>query len=240
MLKKGLMMLSMLMAVSLNIQADNLDELKQQLEKALPDTDIQNLQAVDDTGLYEGVINGEVLYFTADGRYVMQGDLVSLETRSNITEQRRVSLRKAVIDSLDEKNMIIFEPEKTDYTLTVFTDIDCGYCRKMHSQMQQYNDLGIRIRYMAFPRGGLESESYDDAVNVWCAKDRRQAMTLAKSGKKLDKTSCDNPVKDEFETGQMLGVRGTPSIFLENGQMLPGYVPPEKLRDILDEHLGQS
>jgi thiol:disulfide interchange protein DsbC len=240
MLKQGLMVLSMVLAVSLQTQADDVDALKAKLKETLPDANIEQLKAIDNTGLYEGVINGEVLYFTADGRYVMQGDLVSLETRSNVTEQRRVSLRKAVIDDLDEKDMIIFEPKKTKYTLTVFTDIDCGYCRKLHSEMQQYNDLGIRIRYMAFPRGGLESESYDDAVNVWCAKDRQKAMTQAKSGKQVAELSCDNPVKEEFETGQMLGVRGTPSIFLENGQMLPGYVAPKKLRSILDEHLGQS
>ncbi|MEC9313574.1 MAG: DsbC family protein, partial [Pseudomonadota bacterium] len=201
---------------------------------------IDGLKKVDNTQFYEGVINGEILYFSADGRYVFQGELVSLESRTNLTEQRRVSMRKDIIDGLDEKDMIIFEPEKTAHTLTVFTDIDCVYCRKMHSEIEQYQDLGIRIRYMAYPRGGIGSESYDDAVTVWCNEDRRDAMTRAKAGEELEAKTCDNPVKAEFETGQKLGVQGTPALFMENGQMLPGYVPAERLKEILEQTSGQS
>ncbi len=220
--------------------AEEADKLKQQLEQTLPGVTIDGLKKVDNTQLYEGVINGEILYFSADGRYVLQGELVSLESRTNLTEQRRVSMRKDIIDGLDEKDMIIFEPEKTAHTLTVFTDIDCVYCRKMHSEIEQYQDLGIRIRYMAYPRGGIGSESYDDAVTVWCHEDRRDAMTRAKAGEELEAKTCDNPVKAEFETGQKLGVQGTPALFMENGQMLPGYVPAERLKEILEQTSGQS
>lgn len=220
--------------------AEEVDKLKQQLEQTLPGVTIDGLKKVDNTQFYEGVINGEILYFSADGRYVFQGELVSLESRTNLTEQRRVSMRKDIIDGLDEKDMIIFEPEKTAHTLTVFTDIDCVYCRKMHSEIEQYQDLGIRIRYMAYPRGGIGSESYDDAVTVWCNEDRRDAMTRAKAGEELEAKTCDNPVKAEFETGQKLGVQGTPALFMENGQMLPGYVPAERLKEILEQTSGQS
>lgn len=221
------------------VQAAEIDDLKQQLNKALPNLSIDTLQEVDNTGLYEGVINGEVVYFSADGRYVLQGELVSLESRTNLTEQRRISLRKGLLEDLNEKDMIIFEPEQVQHTLTVFTDIDCVYCRKMHSQIDQYQDLGIRIRYMAYPRGGIGSESYDDAVTVWCNDDRHDAMTRAKSGEELEAKTCDNPVEAEFNVGRQLGVQGTPALFLESGQMLPGYVPPERLKTILDES-GQS
>lgn len=220
--------------------AEEADKLKQQLEQTLPGVTIDGLKKVDNTQFYEGVINGEILYFSADGRYVFQGELVSLKSRTNLTEQRRVSMRKDIIDGLDEKDMIIFEPEKTAHTLTVFTDIDCVYCRKMHSEIEQYQDLGIRIRYMAYPRGGIGSESYDDAVTVWCNEDRRDAMTRAKAGEELEAKTCDNPVKAEFETGQKLGVQGTPALFMENGQMLPGYVPAERLKEILEQTSGQS
>lgn len=220
--------------------AEEADKLKQQLEQTLPGVTIDGLKKVDNTQFYEGVINGEILYFSADGRYVFQGELVSLESRTNLTEQRRVSMRKDIIDGLDEKDMIIFEPEKIAHTLTVFTDIDCVYCRKMHSEIEQYQDLGIRIRYMAYPRGGIGSESYDDAVTVWCNEDRRDAMTRAKAGEELEAKTCDNPVKAEFETGQKLGVQGTPALFMENGQMLPGYVPAERLKEILEQTSGQS
>lgn len=215
--------------------AGEADALQKQLAKTLPGVTIDHLQPVADTGLYEGVINGEILYFSADGQYVLQGELVSLESRTNLTEQRRVSLRKSILSGLNERDMIIFEPEETKHTLTVFTDIDCVYCRKMHSEIDQYQDLGIRIRYMSYPRGGIGSEAYNHAVTVWCADDRQDAMTRAKAGEELAAKTCDNPVKAEFEIGQKMGVQGTPALFLESGQMLPGYVPPERLKQILDE-----
>lgn len=237
MLKYAILVLSLL-GVSV-VHADN-DELRKKIEKSLQDVKVNSLKAIDDTGLYEAVINGQILYFSKDGRYVIQGDMVSLDSRTNLTEQRRVSLRKEALDKLDEKDMIIFGPEKAKYTITVFTDIDCGYCRKMHSEMEKYNDLGIRVRYMSFPRGGIGSKSYDDAVNVWCAADRQKAMTKAKQGQEIASKTCVNPVKTEFELGQQLGVQGTPSIFLESGQILPGYLPPEKLIQVLDENSKKS
>ncbi|BDZ73155.1 hypothetical protein GCM10025856_08740 [Methylophaga marina] len=237
MLKYAILVLS-LFGVSV-VNADN-DELRKKIEKSLPDVKVTSLKAVDDTGFYEAVINGQILYFSKDGRYVIQGDMMSLDSRINLTEQRRVSLRKDALAKLDEKDMIIFGPQKAKYTITVFTDIDCGYCRKMHAEMEKYNDLGIRVRYLSFPRGGIGSKSYDDAVNVWCAADRQKAMTKAKQGQEIPTKTCANPVKAEFELGQQLGVQGTPSIFLESGQNLPGYLPPEKLIQVLDENSSQS
>jgi thiol:disulfide interchange protein DsbC len=215
-------------------QADEAD-LKQRLQKVLPDLDVEQIRPLDNTGLYEAVINGDVVYFSADGKYVFQGDVVSLETRESVTENRRISLRKDILDTLEEKDMIIFEPKKTEHTLTVFTDIDCGYCRKLHSQMDEYNDLGIRIRYMAFPRAGIGSKAYDEAVNVWCAEDKNKAMTMAKAGQNVDSKTCDNPVKADYEIGRKMGVSGTPAMFTETGHSLPGYVPPKKLKAILDK-----
>jgi len=209
--------------------------LQTKLQEIMPDLVIDEIQALDNTGLYETVINGQVIYFSADGRYVFQGEVVELATRENVTEQRRVSLRQSILKDLNEKDMIIYGPDKADYTLTVFTDIDCGYCRKMHQQMDEYNALGIRIRYMAYPRGGIDSESYDKAVSVWCADDRAKALTMAKQGESLDAKTCVNPVRAEFEIGHKLGVTGTPSMFLESGQSLPGYIAPKRLKAILDE-----
>jgi len=238
MLKPLLLALPLLFATVAG--AAEVDKLKEQLAKSLPGVTIENLQKIDSLGLYEGVINGEVLYFSADGQYALQGELVALATRTNLTEQRRVSLRQAILKGLDEKDMIIFEPEKTEHTLTVFTDIDCVYCRKMHSEIEQYKELGIRIRYMSYPRGGIGSKSYDDAVTVWCDDDRQAAMTRAKSGEELEAKTCENPVEAEFNIGRQLGVSGTPALFMESGQMLPGYVPPERLKAILDEASNQS
>ncbi|MCL5975150.1 MAG: thioredoxin fold domain-containing protein [Gammaproteobacteria bacterium] len=223
-------------------QADDMTKLKAELKKQLPDMQLQSLEPVGKTGLYEGIIDGRIYYFTADGKYLLQGDLLALESRENITEARRLELKKAILDDLNEDSLIIFAAKKPDYTVTIFTDIDCGYCRELHRQVKDYNKLGISIRYMAYPRAGAESESANKLIEVWCAKDQQKAMTDAKAQREVKKTSlCENnPVAEHFEIGGKLGVRGTPAIFLEDGQMLPGYVPPKKLREILDEYLGSS
>ena len=210
--------------------ADN-TEMRNKLKAIMPGVEIGSIEPLDNTGLYETVINGEIIYFSKDARYVFQGDVISLETRKNITENRRVSLRKQALSSVDEKDMIIYKPKKTKYTLTVFTDIDCAYCRKLHSQMAEYNALGIRIRYMAFPRAGLDSESFNKAVDVWCDKDRHQAITDAMNDKQVNSSSCNAPVKAQYELGRRLGVSGTPAIFLESGELIPGYVPPKRLKE---------
>jgi len=218
------------------IQTKDDSEIQTKLETIMPGVKIDSVSALSNTGLYEAVINGEIVYFTNDLRYVIQGDVVSLETRQNITENKRINLRKQALASLKEADMIVYEPtKKTEHTITVFTDIDCGYCRKLHQQMADYNDLGIRIRYMAFPRAGVDSESFDKAEDVWCSDDREQAMTDAKAGVTVETKTCNSPVKAQYELGRKIGVQGTPALFLESGQMLPGYVPPKRLKQMLDE-----
>ena len=234
MLKHFSLYFSLLATISL-AQADVV--LKDKLEALLPGMVVQTLEPLENTDLYEALVGGEIVYFSKDGRYVFQGDIIDIESRQNITENKRRGLKKEQIDSFNEADMIIFEPEKTKHTLTVFTDIDCGYCRKLHQQMSEYNALGIKVRYMAFPRSGLDSESFDKAVSVWCADDRKQAMTDSKSGSNIKVNSCDNPIKDHFEAGRRLGVTGTPALFLESGQLLPGYIPPMRLIQILDEQV---
>ena len=192
-------------------------------------------------GLYEVVIGGQVLYLSEDGRFVVQGDILDLGSRANLTDQRRGGLRGKAIAAVGENNMVVFGPQgPVKHTVTVFTDIDCGYCRKMHSQMADYNKEGIKIRYLLYPREGIGSESYDKAVSVWCAADRQDAMTKAKRGENVEKKTCDNPVTAQYELGQKLGVRGTPSLILENGDLLPGYVPPTQLAQLLAEQKDQG
>ena len=234
MLKHFSLYFSLLATISL-AQADVV--LKDKLEALLPGMVVQTLEPLENTDLYEALVDGEIVYFSKDGRYVFQGDIIDIESRQNITENKRRGLKKEEIDSFNEADMIIFEPEKTKHTLTVFTDIDCGYCRKLHQQMSEYNALGIKVRYMAFPRSGLDSESFDKAVSVWCADDRKQAMTDSKSGSSIKVNSCDNPIKDHFEAGRRLGVTGTPALFLESGELLPGYIPPMRLIQILNEQV---
>jgi thiol:disulfide interchange protein DsbC len=129
--------------------------------------------------------------------------------------------------------MLIFSPDKPTHTITVFTDIDCGYCRKLHHEMADYHAKGIRVRYLMFPRSGVNSPSYDKAVSVWCSEDRNDSLTKAKNGKDPAPRTCDNPVQNHMAMGRSIGVQGTPSIVFEDGRVIPGYVPAERLAAML-------
>lgn len=211
----------------------DLSHMQAILNGAKPDA----ITATAIAGLYEVVVGGQVLYLSEDGRFAIQGDILDLSARANLTESRRGELRGAAINGVGENNMVVFAPTgEVKHTVTIFTDIDCGYCRKMHGQMAEYNKEGIKIRYLMFPREGVNSESFNKAVSVWCADNRPEAMTKAKRGETVVNKTCDNPVKAQFELGQKLGVRGTPSLILESGEMIPGYVPPTQLAQMLAEN----
>jgi thiol:disulfide interchange protein DsbC len=185
-------------------------------------------------GLLMVQINGDIVYATADGKYLIQGRVVDMETREDLTEGAKSEVRRELLASVDSTKQITFAPEKPAYDLMVFTDIDCGYCRKLHAQMAEYNQQGIAIHYMAFPRAGVGSLSYEKAVSVWCASDQRAALTQAKLGEEPAPAQCDNPIDEQYQLGLDLGVSGTPSLLTADGQMIPGYVPPDQLRERLD------
>lgn len=185
-------------------------------------------------GLYEVVLGPHVFYVSADGRHMLQGDLVDMASGRNLTQpEREAALRKA-IDGIGEDNMLIFSPDKPRHTITVFTDIDCGYCRKLHHEMADYHAKGIRVRYLMFPRTGVNSPSYDKAVSVWCSDDRNDSLTRAKNGTDPAPKRCDNPVEAHMDLGRNIGVQGTPSIVFEDGRVLPGYVPADRLAAMLE------
>lgn len=219
--------LSAVLILSTASQAEpNLEQLKQ----VTANQPLDSVEPAPIPGWYEVQFGGQFLYLSADGRYVLQGDLMDLATATNLTEQKRDGQRQQIIAELGEDKMIIFDPPgEVKHTISVFTDIDCGYCRKMHSEMDSYLDQGFRVRYLAFPRAGVNSESYDKAVWAWCADDPQEAITRAKLGKSIPPKTCDNPVTEEYNLGIQLGVRGTPSIVTESGQMIPGYVPAARL-----------
>ncbi len=187
------------------------------------------------SGIYEVLAGPHVVYVSADGRYMFQGELVDMATGNSLTEPRRRETTLAALQAINEKDMIIYEPEKTKHTITVFTDIDCGYCRKLHNEMSEYLDAGIRVRYMMYPRAGKGSNSYNKAVAVFCADDRNKALTEAKNGKPVDMKTCDAPIDAHMLLVKKLGARGTPFIVFENGQTQPGYVPAKQMAKVLDQ-----
>ena len=185
-------------------------------------------------GVSEVLIGPRLMYISNDGKYLLQGSLIDLKTRTDISEERRNGIRMDALNELGEEKMIVFPAKEQKHTITVFTDIDCGYCRKLHGEMDKYNAEGITVRYLMFPRAGIDSPSFNKAVTVWCSKDQQDAMTRSKSGENLPNASCDNPIKEEYELGQLLGVQGTPAIIMEDGAMLPGYVPAARLAKVLE------
>jgi len=191
-------------------------------------------------GLLMVQVGGDIVYATADARYMVQGRLVDMETMEDLTEGAKSEVRRELLATADAGSQITFAPSEPVYDLTVFTDIDCGYCRKLHNQIDEYNQQGIAIHYMAFPRAGIGSHSYDKAVSVWCAGDPRSALTKAKQGAEPDPAQCDNPIDEQYQLGRELGVTGTPSLLTAQGEMIPGYVPPEQLRARLDQMAAAS
>lgn len=209
-------------------------EVLKAVENVVPGVKPDRVNPAPIPGLYELVYGPHIVYVTPDGRYMVRGDVVDLAKRENLTETKRKQARLAAINALGDDSMIVFTPQKTNHLVTVFTDIECGYCRRLHQQMAEYNRLGIAIRYLAFPRAGVPSDTYDQMVSVWCADDPQQAMTTAKAGKRVEPKQCTNPVRKHYELGQAVGVRGTPTMILDDGEVLPGYVPPAQLVQMLE------
>ena len=192
--------------------------------------------SVSESGI-EGVLlvelaGGGLLYGTADGRHVIEGSLYRLGDGGivNLTEQRRAVKRRELLAEVDAEDMLIFSPEEPPKaSVAIFTDVDCGYCRKLHMEMDELNALGIEVRYLAFPRAGPGSRSYEKIVSAWCAKDAQRAITELKMGRSIPDRTCANPVAEQYQLGQAMGVTGTPAIITEDGTLLPGYVPAAEL-----------
>jgi thiol:disulfide interchange protein DsbC len=232
-------MILMALVLPAGLQAGPTDVagIRQQLEKIIPGEKPDSITESPISGLFEVLYGPEVFYVSKDGRYVLQGDLYDAgQQLVNLTEEKRTIGRRELIESLDEKSMIIFRSRKPKHTVTVFTDVDCAYCRKLHHQMADYNRAGITIRYLSFPRTGINTPSYFKAVSVWCADDRNAAITNAKNGAEPEPKDCINPVKEHMAVAAKIGVSGTPTLVLEDGTMLPGYVDPKRLAEILDHH----
>ncbi len=208
--------------------------IKKSLSEFMPRAQIDSIRPAEIKGLYEVVTGGSIFYASEDGRYLLQGQMYDAFSKKNITENKLANVRKQELEKVGEKNMIIFKPETSKHYVSVFTDIDCGYCRKLHSEIDQYLDKGITVRYLFFPRAGKGSESYTKAISVWCADDRQKALTAAKKGESLESKTCDNPVDQHMALGEAFGMSGTPMIVTEKGNILAGYVPAAQLAKILD------
>ena len=181
-------------------------------------------------GFYEVRARGEIFYVSEDGSHLIHGNLYAVADRRNLTEDARRDARREIVGGMNEDDLIVFAPAgETRYRLTVFTDVDCPYCAKLHLEVPDLNESGVEVRYAAWPRTPPGTASHDRSISVWCARDRRQAMTDAKAGRTIVPATCENPVQAHFELGRRLGVDGTPTLFAEDGTSIGGYVPWREL-----------
>ncbi|MEJ2061422.1 MAG: DsbC family protein [Gammaproteobacteria bacterium] len=212
------------------------------LNKILPGHKPDAVTPTPVKGLYQISYGPLIFYMSADGKYLFDGNLVNVNTHENLTEAASGKARAEMLAGLDpSRDMIVYAAKgKTKHVITVFTDIDCPYCQRLHTEVPELTRKGVEVRYMFFPRAGIGSSSYKKAVDVWCSKDRKAAMTAAIQGNVPSAKSCDNPVAFDYEIGQKLGVNGTPAIVLQDGTLIPGYQPADKLIALMDRLSAQK
>ncbi|MEQ1620360.1 MAG: DsbC family protein [Methylococcales bacterium] len=233
---KNLFNIAALSLMALMLQAAHADEneIRQALSKSMPDIKIESIKPSEINGLFEVKIGSTFVYVSEDGKYLLHGRLIDVATRTDLTESRLTGARKQLLAKLTEDQLIVFKPKISKYAVYVFTDIDCGYCRKLHSEIDQYMAEGITVNYLFYPRAGKPSESYDKAVSVWCAKDRKAALTASKKGDAVPTKTCANPVDAHMKLAEEFDVKGTPMIVTAEGAVFPGYLPAKQLVQALE------
>ena len=217
-------------------KADKVDP-RVELAAKIPGAKPADLRPTPIAGIYELTHGGDISYVSSDAKYIFSGDLYRIAPGGdfpNLSETRRRELRIGMLAAEPESDMLVFQPKDPQYTITVFTDVDCQWCQKLHSQIAEYNKLGMKIRYMSYPRSGPETESWYKAEAVWCSANRNDMLTRAKRGEKLKVAHCPQaPIKRQYELGRELGVRATPAMVMPNGELVPGYLPPKELLEHL-------
>jgi thiol:disulfide interchange protein DsbC len=181
-------------------------------------------------GVYQVDLGNRIVFVSKVGEHLLLGDVFDTTRRVSLSEEMKQVKALAIIENIQESEMIVFEPEVTKRTITVYTDVDCAYCRKLHKEVPTLVENGVKVRYLWFPRSGINTPSYDKAVSVWCSEDQLTAMNEAKLNNNIVDARCDpNPVASQYATGQRIGVRGTPTIVLDDGTIIGGYLPAKKL-----------
>lgn len=220
--------------ISLSVIAEglSLDEVRQNIVKQFDNLAAENITKSPIPGLYQVSMPPQFFYVSADGRYRVEGDLIDIKNNINVSKAFRNKSIALAINAMGEDSMIIYGKDLSKHTVTVFTDVDCFFCRKLHKEIQAYNKLGIRIRYMAFP---LSTNSFKKAKAVWCNKDRNKSLTKAKNGFIVKSKNCNNPVVQHYTLATKIGVRSTPTLVFADGSIEAGYIPPAKLIEILND-----
>ena len=233
----GLSLVTLVSARALDKNTDPLEEIGNQMAERLlelsPRMQVERVISLEELGMYAIEISGgRTIYGMEDGIHFFTGNLFRFDGDiTNLSELRQNTKRKQLMNAISDKDTIAFGEGRGGSleTINVFTDVDCGYCRKLHSEIAEINALGIRVRYLAYPRGGIGSEGYEKLVTAWCAKDPQATLTNLKSGRTMKMSNCESPVKDQYFLGQQIGISGTPAIITSDGRLFPGYLPAGEL-----------
>jgi thiol:disulfide interchange protein DsbC len=234
-----LLALTLVLQIAPAVSDENIpDVVNRVAEQLIPGLEPDRVHSTPIPDLYLAAFGVQLVYISADGHYLLTGDLIELDSSRNLAEEVRNEVRREAIDMLDESGMVVFLPEQERSNITVFTDITCPYCSKLHQEIGVLSNGGVKVRYLAYPRAGIPSEAHDILVSVWCADDPQQAMTDAKSGRQIEQKNCDTQFRAHMAVAERVGVRGTPTILLQNGRILPGYVPAEELVQLANVAAG--
>jgi len=229
---------------SLALAADtdpNIDEVRARISELFDVIEPENVNESPIAGWYKIQKRSIIAYVSEDGRYLLQGDLIDLDNGVNLTDISRDEARRDIMAVLSDDDVISFTPTDVKHTITVFTDIGCTYCRRLHSQIDDYLAQGIEVRYLLYPRNGPASREWNTSEEVWCATDRNSALTAAKLDRKFETSACDSSkIQDHYALGQQIGLSGTPAIVLEDGTLIGGYVPADALSQQLEQKIAQA
>lgn len=221
--------------------AAELERVRETVSGMFSGIDADDVFASEIDGWYTIRKGAIIAYISGDGRYLLQGDLIDLVEQTNLSEIDRNNARVKMMSAVSDDQLIIFKPAVVKHTVSIFTDIDCTFCRRLHSQINEYMDEGIEVRYFLYPRNGPTSESWVKAEKVWCADNRNEALTLAKLDKSFPTHDCNNSmVGSHYAIGQDVGLRGTPAIVLEDGTLFSGYLPPKQLSEAINSTLSEK
>jgi thiol:disulfide interchange protein DsbC len=219
---------------------DQLDVVRQKVGEMFDMIEPGDVKASPVDGWYTIQRGSVVAYISGDGRYLLQGDMIDLDEQVNLTELARTDARRDLMATITDDQFITFSPAEVKYSVAIFTDTECTYCRRLHSQIEDYMAQGIEVRYLLYPRNGPASRAWNTAEEVWCATDRQNALTMAKLDRKFDTASCDSSaVQRHYVIGRDVGLSGTPAIVLEDGTLIAGYVPPAQLAVRLQQNAAE-
>lgn len=209
------------------------DPVRASIKKLSADAQVQSISDGPVAGLKEVRADGQIMYFSADGRHLILGDVVEVSSKQNLTETARASIRAEKLNASDQKDHIVYGPRNNPRKVYVFTDTSCPYCERLHGEVPKLLAAGITVEYLAWPRGGPRSPAYADMQSVWCSKDKAAAYDKVIAGQKVESSKCDSPIRKHYELGESLQVQGTPAVYDSKGVQIGGYVPAERIIEAL-------